>query len=90
MALDAYEASSQYLVLHAVVEANPERAGAAAWSGPQLAKRCAELCGKPCTRESIAMTMRRKLQPKGLVTSRKESHTQLLWEATAKVRALAL
>ena len=83
------EPSSQYLVLHAVLEANPERASEAIWSAPQLAKRCAELCGKPCKRDAVAMTLRTKLEAKGLCTARKASRKEVLWVATAEARVLS-
>ena len=82
------ETGTQYVLLNGVTRANPERAGAAEWTGPQLAKQCTKLSGKPCSRGVVAMTMRDKLQPKGLVTARKEGHKLLLWVATPEARTL--
>jgi hypothetical protein len=83
----SYKPGSQHLVLHVVAEANPARANAAEWWGPEIARRSAELCGKPCSRQAVGETLRKKLLPKGLVTSRKAGHHLLLWAPTAEARA---
>jgi hypothetical protein len=90
MAFASHRPGSQHLLLHAAGEANPARDNAAEWTEPQLAKRCAELCGKPCLRQVAGITLRNKLLRKGLVTSRKASHKLLLWALTAEARAAAL
>lgn len=84
----AHSAGGQHVVLHAVAEGNLERNGAPEWLEPQLAKRCAELTGKPCTRQLVGVTLRSTLQPKGLVASRKEGPLLLYWSPTAQARAL--
>ena len=80
---------SQHLVLHAVAEPNPARDGVLSWTETELAKRCAELCGKSCTRQVVGMALRSTLLPKGLVFSRKVAAKHLVWAPTAEARALA-
>ncbi len=79
---EAHTPGSMHLVLHAVCEPNPERGDVAEWWEPQLARRCTELCGKQATRQLVGMTLRAKLLPRGLVTSRKQAARLLLWSAT--------
>jgi hypothetical protein len=85
-----HKPGSQHLVLHAVSKANPEREGAAEWTESQLAARCAQLCGKPCIHQLVGATLRSKLRPKGLVSSRNVGRQVVLWTATAEVRAATL
>ena len=76
------------VVLSAVSGENPERQDGE-WTQSQLALRCAEMCGKDCSSNLVGVTLKQTLEPKGLVTSRKESRQVLLWAPTAEARALA-
>ena len=86
MAFASHAPGSQHLVLHAVAQLNPV-SGTAEWTEVQLASLCSELCGKPCNRQIVGVTLRTTLQNKDLVEPRKVSQKHLLWAPTAEARA---
>ena len=82
MALASHSPGGQDLLLHVVAGDNPARDCVPEWTETQIAKRSAELCGKPCLRQLVGTTLRLKLLPKGLVISRKVNHHLLVWAPT--------
>ena len=79
---------SALVVLHSMAALNPARS-AAEWTESELAKHCAELCGKPCTRQMMGMSLRSALLCKGLVVSHKAGRKLLLWAPSAEARTPA-
>ena len=80
-----HKPTSQHAILHVLSQPNPQRKGAAEWTVAQLRPRLTELCGTPCPNKNVGMTLRSKLEPKGLVVSHKVANVRI-WAATSKAR----
>jgi hypothetical protein len=84
--LAAHAPGSQQVVLHALTLSNAKRDGASEWSLAQLAELCAELCGRPCSRQLVSVTLRQTLEPKGLASTFRSGRGLAVWAPTAEVR----